>query len=651
MFLKYLASVFFLFTCGIYCQHPEIDSLLMALTKKHSDTAKTSQHLLLSHYYYDFDMNKMKIHIDSSLVYSLRSNNYRLAEIYMALGVFESENEREIAARSYFDKALKVLDTNDDKTLRGAIYGNYSTTYDNSDNFEKELEYSLKAIELNKDNDEEACFLYYNHAVIYEDAGFHQEALYYLNLAKDIAERAKEYRIEAYALKSLALFAIDDKEFDKAENYLRRGIEICEASNSLEICYHMYFSLGKLQIGQGNYDSAEKSLRKARDFAMERNLEQDMIFSDVLLADLEYKKGNFKKAAQLFNSSNIERYKVEGLWYANIVYKNRSAMEEKIGNHQYANELLKKYIAFADSVHLSKNRVLLTQADRKYKVEKKNKEIATQRLALQKQEAEIQAKKTLNNYMLGTLLFLMATTTLVVFLFKQRQKRKNQELLTLKREIQVKTLESLIEGEEKERLRVAKELHDGVNGDLAAIKYKLSSLVAMNNTVIKEAIAMLDDSCKQVRAISHNLIPPSLENFDLLEATQIYCANLNEVISAVEIHFQHLGEAIDMTKKAEVNAFRIIQELVNNAIRHADASNINVQISSRENTVQITVEDDGKGFDGDQIESDGIGLANVRSRVAYLNGTTDFVSNEQGTSYTIDINKEELYGNENSDYG
>ena len=207
--------------------------------------------------------------------------------------------------------------------------------------------------------------------------------------------------------------------------------------------------------------------------------------------------------------------------------------------------------------------------------------------------------------MLGVIIFLLFGSLLLFITYKQRQKRKNQEILTLKRDFQIKTLESLIEGEEKERLRIAKELHDGVNGDLSAIKFKLSSLLEMNNKVIKEAVAMIDDSCKQVRAISHNLVPPSLESFNLIEATETYCNTMNSV-NSMDITFQFLGEEFFLSKKEEVNIFRIIQELVSNSIKHAECSEINVQISSRNKVLQITVEDDGKGFNTTKEPENGI---------------------------------------------
>jgi len=264
-----------------------------------------------------------------------------------------------------------------------------------------------------------------------------------------------------------------------------------------------------------------------------------------------------------------------------------------------------------------------------YQTEKKDKEIAEQKLALTQSKSKTRTMSIL-------IVSLLSASILLWFLFQQRQKRIQQQLVTIQREQEVRTLESLMEGEEKERFRIAKELHDGVNGDLSAIKFKLSSLLEMNNTVIKEAVDMIDNSCEQVRAISHNLVPPSLKDFNLIEAVEEYCQSMNS-IHKPEVHFQQVGDAIILDKKQEANLFRIVQELVTNSIKHAEAKEINVQLSHLENTLQLTVEDDGKGFDREIVKSNGIGMQNVQSRIDYLNATMDFLSNEKGTSYTIAI--------------
>ena len=634
---------FLFFFISNFAQSSKIDSLKVELTKANIDTVKVNLNILLSSNYHEFDLKKAKEYGNTALKYSLGSQNYMLAEIYTNLGVYELDYGNNKAARKYFDQALAILDVREDKTLRGLIYGNYSTSYENSNNFEKELEFSLKAIDLNKENDVELCFLYYNHSLIYEHAGFHDEGLHYLKLAKEISKRSNELRIEAYSVQLLAYYAINDKEYESAEKYLNRGKEICEQTGYVEICHHIYLAFGMLFTEIENFEGAEESLLKAKEFALQRQLKYDIIASGILLGNLEFKKGNYKKATHIFNSINIDSFDVETIDYASIIYKNRSLAEGEIGNYRKSNQLLNQYVAFGDSIRLSKNRALLAQADRKYQTEKKDKEIIEQQLSLNQQENKIQQKNTQLIYMSGIAIILLISALLTWLIFQQKQKRKKQELITLKREHQIESLESLIEGEEKERLRIAKELHDGVNGDLSAIKFKLSSLLEMNNKVIKEAITMIDNSCNQVRAISHNLVPPSLENFNLVEATENYCTNL-DAVNTEQITFLHIGNNLQISKKTEVNIFRMIQELVSNAIKHAEASEINVQISNRDDEIQITVEDNGKGFDRN-IETEGIGLSNIQSRVDYLNAVLDFMSNKNGTSYTIDIDLKTL--NEN----
>ena len=622
----------------------KIDSLRNSLAQENvPDTTKISIYTALSSTYVSINIDTLGLYARKAYDLSIKNNNYKLEYIYNQIGLIHQFESSPDSARYYYDLALKILDTKEDKLLRSNIYNNYGMSYTN--NMEKSIEYTLKAIELVKDNHKEVAANYFNLGIFYYENGFVSEFKKYLKKAYQSSLLGNNQRIEGVSLRGLAYVHKEENNLDSARVCLENGVDLCDRIGIPETCFGIYNELGEVYNKLGEYSQAEKALLNAREYAVVRKDTFDILGIHVVLAQNELDRKQYNASVKYFQQfeevfeKNAPEYRI-GVQ----AYKTWSEVEEKRGDYKKANLLLKRSLKYNDSLNFKENKEALANADAKYETAKKDKEIANQQLALKEQESEIQQKKTQNNYMLGGLLFLIVGTTLLVFLFKQRQKRKNQELLTLKREFQIKTLESLIEGEEKERHRVAKELHDGVNGDLAAIKYKLSSLLEMNNSVIKEAITMIDDSCKQVRAISHNLIPPSLENFNILEATQVYCANLNEVTPNIEIDFQHLGDSISMPKKDEVNAFRIIQELVTNAVRHAEASNINVQLSSHENSIQITVEDDGKGFDKNKIESDGIGLSNVQSRADYLNANIDFISNEKGTSYTIEINTENLNG-------
>jgi len=386
-------------------------------------------------------------------------------------------------------------------------------------------------------------------------------------------------------------------DFEKAIPYHETSLKLARAYNYSQYEHDIAISLGDALFNVKRYKEAEIYLNNALKLGNEKGLKELSKKALFMLATLEEEKGNYKKA------------------FIHMTEHNR----------------------LKDSLISNKNITVVKELDKKYQTEKKDKEIAEQKLALVDQNLALTESKSKTRLMSILIVSLLSASILLWFLFQQRQRRIQQQLVTIQREQEVRTLESLMEGEEKERFRIAKELHDGVNGDLSAIKFKLSSLLEMNNTVIKEAVAMIDNSCEQVRAISHNLVPPSLKNFSLLEAVEEYCQSMNS-IHAPEVHFQQVGDAIDLDKKQEANVFRIIQELVTNSIKHSEAKEINVQLSHLENTLQLTVEDNGKGFDPKSVKSDGIGMQNVQSRVDYLNATMDFVSNEKGTSYTIEMN-------------
>ena len=389
------------------------------------------------------------------------------------------------------------------------------------------------------------------------------------------------------------------------------------------------------------FSKAEKAHLDSKKYAYMLNDERRIMSSVNYLANHYYQTKNYKKASVLFKEFNELYEKNPRMDEGVVAFKSWAKVEGYLGNVEKSGDLLKKYLFIKDSIYSKENKLIITEAETKYQSEKKDKEIAEQKLQLVEHEKEIQKKNIQYGYMTGAALLLLVGLTSLWFIYQQRQKRKDQEILTLKREQQVQTLESLMEGEEKERIRISKELHDGVNVDLSAIKYKLTSMLEKNNEVINEVVTMIDKSCEQVRAISHNLVPQSLKDFSIIETIEDFCTT-NNSIHDPEITFTHIGDAITISKKAEVNIFRIVQELVNNSIKHAEATEINVQLSNHNNNLQLTVEDNGKGFKKDEIKSTGIGLKNIQSRVDYLAAKLDFSSNENGTSYIIDVNTEAL---------
>jgi two-component system NarL family sensor kinase len=160
-----------------------------------------------------------------------------------------------------------------------------------------------------------------------------------------------------------------------------------------------------------------------------------------------------------------------------------------------------------------------------------------------------------------------------------------------------------------------------------------------NMAVFERSLDMIDTSIKELRRVAHNMMPEILTKFGLDEALKEYCSTVNAT-KLVSVRYQSHGMENRFDKSAEIIVYRIIQELLNNILKHAVASEAFVQVIGGNNRLNIVVEDNGKGFDtGSLDKSTGAGWANIRSRVEYLKGQLDIHSETgKGTLVNIEFN-------------
>ena len=205
-----------------------------------------------------------------------------------------------------------------------------------------------------------------------------------------------------------------------------------------------------------------------------------------------------------------------------------------------------------------------------------------------------------------------------------------------------KLMQTFIENQqivETERSRLAKDLHDGLGGLLSGIKLTLNSVAdkvpEKNTALFTRAGNQLDTAIREMRRVAHNMMPEALLKFGLGEAIQDYCDGINES-NLVKMKYTQIGSLQMLDQSTEIVLYRIIQELTNNALKHAAAKNIFIQITTHAQGLSITVEDDGKGFDAKPGES-GSGLKNVAARVAYIKGSLDIKTDKgNGSSITVE---------------
>ncbi len=625
-----------------------IDSLKVELNKNQVDTIKAQVLNDLAYYYLYQDIDTSLIYGKQAELFATKINYAKIkakANLYIG-NAFLFTNQYD-SAKYYYEKSYKIFDS--EGLDKSAVYSSLGMFYKSTGDYQKAIEFYYNGLKYDDETANE-----YGKFIKLLNLG----NVYYIldDFTKSIEIQEQAVAISKSSNSENIKFALGTilnniggnymklKNFDKSLDYYNQSLVVnLKNENSKEIARN-YHNLGAVYEKKNELGKSINFLKKALEIRVKFSDKDELIETHMQLGtsygkmiQKEISKNHFDKALRFANEIND----------LSLIAEIHLAMSDTYllqNNPKQSLVSFKNHTQFRDSVLQADHLKSISEIEIKYETEKKDKAIVAQQLAIKQNENDIESKNTQLYFIAGFALFFLVAMILTYLIFKQKQKRKNQEIITLKREHQISALESLMQGEEQERLRISKELHDGVNGDLSAIKFKLSSLLEMNNKVIKEAVEMIDNSCKQVRAISHNLVPPSLENFNLVEASEEYCFNLNE-IHEQEITFQQLGESFSIPKNAEINIFRIIQELVSNSIKHADADEINVQISCRENLISLSEEDNGVGFDPKNVQSDGIGLKNIQSRIDYLNANMDVLSNKDGTSYTIEIDINKLNDN------
>jgi signal transduction histidine kinase len=286
-----------------------------------------------------------------------------------------------------------------------------------------------------------------------------------------------------------------------------------------------------------------------------------------------------------------------------------------------------------------KNKQLATSLEKQYETQKKE-------TIIKLQDVQLASRKRLNYFLGGTAILLMIISLLLFRTYRQKQKLQQQRIRELETEQRLNATQSVLKGEEQERARLAKDLHDGLSGMLSGVKYSLQDMkgnlimTQENQQAFERSIDMLDSSIKEMRRVAHNLMPEVLVRYGLDAALKDYITEINKT-GIITVIYHSMGitkKEIDHTTAIVV--YRIIQELLNNVIKHAQATEVLVQLLRENDKLVVNVEDNGKGFDTKLAEEKmGMGWENIRSRMELLNGTIDIQSApENGTAVNLEIN-------------
>lgn len=502
------------------------------------------------------------------------------------------------------NKAIPLAKLSEDSSLLGSEYGNVAVAFTNTEQYEKAEEYFNEALAILKPSAKEPTRLlmvYYRAGENYINLGKYAEAKKILDEMKVLLEPYPELELNAGYYLVEGLYRHKMKQYDSALVSYDKGIASAGGVNGK-------YRIDELEILKTETLVEQKSFAKAKDLLLRLSKDEDLM------------------------STDLNRLKV---------YQGLAASYEGLGNYSLAHSLLKQYSELNDSLHKVRMARDINALEVKYKNAESQKEIIS--LKAKNEQTALSSK---NAWLLTTLLASISIFLLVVIIFALSYYRSQKKLATRKlQEIeQQKELEiakAMLDGEESERRRLARDLHDGLGGMLAGVKMNLSGTAnIMQDEKLFQVIHQLDNSVSELRRIARNMMPESLLNFGLETALKDMC-ELN-FAPGLEIHFESLGVQPDLPEKTQIIIYRIAQELLANAIKHAGANKIMLQCSQNENMFYLSIEDNGKGFDPKADRRKGLGWENIRNRIEFLKGKIEIDSViGEGTTINIELNVSE----------
>lgn len=352
------------------------------------------------------------------------------------------------------------------------------------------------------------------------------------------------------------------------------------------------------------------------------------------LGIVEQFKNHHQAAIEAYNRSYRIAESENNLSMLQDLARHSAESYSRMGNFKQA------YSSSLNALDLA-NRFYRSEQTKSIRLQELDSQIKT--LAVEKQLAEEQSRnqQLLNSALLVVLIISILGVLALVFLRRQQRLIAHQQSVIAHqqiRQLELKSLQAMIEGQESERSRIARDLHDGLGIQLSRIKLFVEAHQDLLPASVKEPLnQFLDEACTETRLISNDLRPYALSTFGLIPALEDLVQKLN-LVNETKLTLEHYGDGPNWGDEASVMIYRVVQELLNNALKHAHARTITVQIIANDETAHISVDDDGQGGDFSDNPLKGNGIANIKSRISYLGGQVIWQSEPgRGTSVMISL--------------
>lgn len=553
--------------------------------------------------------NAMQFFIKGLKMSEVFNDKMEISNSFLGIGnVYYYQGNQKDAIDNYL-KSLKIKeDIQDEKGISAALRC-LGGVYNSQHNYEKAINVFSKSLEIERkygNRNNLATILnnlgaiYINQASVSQEVisiKFNEQALSLFLEALKINQETENKDITAKTYNNIGSVYSNLNRMDKALYYYLKSIEIKKEIGDKMGLADSYCNMGFFSLEQNKFKESEQYANQSLSLCKDIGYQEGVMQSYVLFAQLFEQKKDYKEALKyhkLFKSLN-------------------------------------------DSIFNAESSTQIADMNAKYESEKKQNEIDILTKDKELKETQLKQQKTIRYGLIALVAVLLLGIWWAVVYYKN--KITSNKIIALKTE-ELSKQNALIDGQLKERQRIAKELHDGIGGTLAGIKLNLMSIDNDAKTELKPIINNLSLACKEVRTISHNLSSPILSN-----ETSLIMA-INNILqpyqsqTATAINFNYFNEEelnIAVSQSYKETLIRVIQELLHNAIKYASATKIDIHLSTEEQMLFLLVEDNGIGFDVNE-KKDGIGLKNIKERIASVSGTIEFDSKlNRGTAVNIQI--------------
>lgn len=542
------------------------------------------------------------------------------ADALRVLGLIAYGNDDYDVAIEYYNRALEVSDSmkNDSRYSESdiddnlsVIYGSIANVYNMQDKVHLAIHYYQKALPIFEKYGwlESTAILYYNIGELYNSMGNSDEARSNYLMAVDAAQKSGDSLLVAMSHKGLVAIYNDAGDMAKVE----------EAAN---VCYEYYrnhieeekgdyivtiLAFARLQMNHyKDLDRAEGYVSEALSLLDDETSWETRSNVYTACCEVAMARKQWEKAEEYALMSLEDEYET----YDDIgVYVYLAQIYAELGNNEgvkeYSEKIFRGMAQFANSNYQSG----LSQMAVLYETEKK--QAAIEQLTREKRW-----------YMIGSVLIgcIMLLVALLFFLLWCNVRKNRQNAIVVAK----------LSGEVAERVRIARDLHDRMGGLLTSIKRNLeyAENPGKTNESILTAKAQTDEAMREMRNVAHHLLPESLKRYGLRVALGDYCRTMKNV------SFSFVGDEKLIPNQYDEAVYCIVYELVNNAVKNAEANHIRVQLFADAETIVVNVSDDGNG--GIAVSAEGSGMRNIKERVDAIGGTFD-VCSEPGKGSEVNI--------------